>query len=168
MARVQKLNKTIDTAANTVSIAFSNGKSLVGGLSEFTQEIVYRLALFGLSEKLGNTNAGVTDVDKGFEIMSAALDNLRKGIFNATRSAGEGASRGSLLIEAIVRVSKNSTELPEMDLKGATALVEQLSEEQLKMLRGIPEVRVAMKEIQLERAKAEAAEPGKSLADFLK
>ena len=171
MARVFKLKKTIDVAAEAVSIAFAHGATLTTSLKDLTPEIIRRLALFGLSEKLGNTNAGVTDSSEGEKIMKAAYENLKQGIFNAARSSGESAPRISMLIEALVRVSAQSPDIPTMDAAAATGFVESLSEEQVKALRAIPEVKLAIKEIGLERARKEAEDAkasGGGLASFLK
>lgn len=141
-----------------VVFTLGNGQSLTAGLDGLAEEIVERLAVHGLSQKIGDAAANFSkerDFLGAFGAMQAVYDNLKAGAW-ASRSGG-GTSD---LVAAIAKIKGVSLE----DAQGA---VDRATEEQIRDLKKHPAVKEAIAKIQAQRAK-EAAKAAGSLDELVK
>ncbi len=133
----------------------NGGENFVYGLAGIDAELITRLALHGLKQKVGDaaaiprsteTGKSATETEK-LEAMRAVYEMLREGEWSRRAEAGEGGSDG-LLLSAICRTFPNkSREEHKAALAGKT------KSEQSALL-GWPKIQPALAEIRAERAKA--------------
>ncbi len=130
-------------------------ESLAYGLQGLSDEIVTRLALHGLKQKVGDAAAIPRDTETGksatetekLEAMRAVYEMLQEGEWSRRAEAGEGGSDG-LLLSAICRTfPAKSREEHKAALAGKT------KSEQSALL-GWPKIQPALSAIRAERAKA--------------
>ncbi len=146
--KVKVAEKDVNEETGTVSIAFTNGTSLSAALSELSEGIVQRLALHGLSQKLGDSYASVKgDVGAAVAKAQDVLDRLMAGEWAGAGSGG-GMQLGELS-EAIARI-KN------VPLERATAAVAGAPKEKITAWRANAKIKQVIAEIRLEKAKARA------------
>lgn len=132
-----------------VRFEFADGSEMVAKLRDLPQEIVDRLAIHGLSQKIGDSYAGAND--KGWSVADCrdqalnVLNNLIDGVFNAG-----GGSTGGILAEAVAALTGK-------DLDEVREVIRAMSEDQVKALRKRVDVKAEVARIQAERAQARAA-----------
>ena len=137
-----------------VSFKFGNGEELnldVSTLDEATQQ---NLMIHGALQKIGDSYAGAAG-DYEFAVGNAkkVIQNLLDGQWKSAREAGEAGPRTGELAAAIARI-KN------IEVADAQALVDTLSEEQRKAVRGKESVKAAIAAIRYEKAQAKAEKAG--------
>lgn len=145
--------------AGGVLYTLGNGQKLVATLDKLSPEMVTRLAVHGLSQKVGDAASGFAkerDFLGAFGAMNAVWDNLQAGLW-ASRSGG-GTSD---LVAAIAKLQKVS-------LEDAQAAVDKADEEQVKALKKHPAIKEAIAKIAAERAKEAAKGAGNSLSELVK
>jgi hypothetical protein len=161
MSKVAK--KTANVEAGTVGFEFAttpNPTQLLADISKLPAAIVKRLALHGLSQKIGDSYAGASDAKEAAQFANETLADLLKGNW-ATRQASTGP-KVSLLAEAVARVQKIPVEKALATLQAiangdGSEAGKKAGEEKVKAIRSVPNVRAAMAAIQAERAQAKAA-----------
>lgn len=85
MPRIMK--KNVNAEEMSVTFTFADGRSFVAKLENYSNEIVDRLALHGMAQKLGDSCAGKPDVEWLTEIR--AMDaRLQNGDWGAERGSG--------------------------------------------------------------------------------
>ena len=151
MARNQYAKKKVDDANNLVAFTFSDGRVLTAGMDEFNISIIRRLALHGLSQKIGDSYAGDESVREAFDSANETLNDLLKGEWS-TRTPGE--PKIGLLIDGLFRVRQVKD--PAITIERVRAVVEAMDAEKKKALRANPQIKSAMADIQAERLRAEA------------
>lgn len=154
--------------------AFANGAVRDVSLSDFPADVREAATAHGLAQKLGDSYAGTNSVDEAISTFEEKLADLREGTW-LSRSEG-GAPRVSLLAAAVCRCMvasgmdsvKVSGEACELNETNVAARLKELTDEQRKAYAAMPEVELALREIQLERAKAkaEAATPATDAPTF--
>ena len=139
---------------SVVSFKFGNGEELTLDVSTLDETIQTELMLHGALQKIGDSYAGAAG-DYEFAIGNAkkVIDNLLAGNWKAAREAGEAKPRTGELAEAIARIKS-------IEVADAQALVEALSDEQRKAVRGKDAVKAAIAQIRYEKAQAKAAKAG--------
>ncbi len=150
MGKVAK--KVVDE--NGVTFSFINGEELTCNLHDLPEAIVHKLALHGLSQKVGDSYAGAESVSEALGMAGSTWNNLVSNQW-ATKS-----QRGRKTVAAMARgLGKSYSECLEV----WTAM----SKEKKAALKKHPTILKAMAEIDLERAQGEInADPtgGESLA----
>ena len=144
--------------ARAVVFTLGNGQSMTAGLDGLSAEIVERLAVHGLSQKIGDSASGFSkdrDFLGAFGAMQAVWENLQAGVW-----AGRAGGGTSDLVAAIAK-------LKGVSLEEAQAAVDKADDEQVKELRKHPAIKEAIAKIQAQRAK-EAAKAAGSLDDLVK
>jgi hypothetical protein len=154
MAKVQEkkfISKLLPTDVGgqprSVRVVLGNGVEVVGCLDNYTPEMVERLALHGLSQKLGDGGASFSktnDYHGAFGAIQGIEDNLRNNAWSV-RTGGGTAD----LTTAIA-------ELQGLELSDADELVKRMTEEQLAEVKKHPKVKAKIAELVSARA-AEAA-----------
>jgi len=87
-----------------VKFSFVDGTELVAMLEDIPAEIVSRLAIHGLSQKIGDSYAGDLSVEESRAVAEGVLQNLTSGLW------GVKVSRGGKIVEALSRVTGKSLE----------------------------------------------------------
>ena len=145
-----------------VSFILGNGVKVVGDLDKFPADIVERLAVHGLSQKVGDSTSNLSktrDFHAAFGAMQEIVDNLEKGLWSV-----RGGNSTSDLVAALADLQGSDTETVQ-------AAIDAASEEQVAELRKHPQIRAKILELQAERQKALAkANAGDmpSVGDMLK
>lgn len=136
-------NKTTDKSG--VDFQFVNGKKLVCRLDELPEEIVKRLAVHGLAQKIGDSYAGVQGaVEIACLNANDVWESLKNGDWNVGRSG-----TGGVIAEAIARVTGRTVE-------ECRDMLAALDDDAKAKLRKQKKVASAMADITAERAKKKA------------
>lgn len=134
-----------------VTVKFGNGEQLTLDVSTLDEGIQNELMLHGALQKIGDSYAGAAG-DYAFAIANAkkVINNLVSGQWKAAREGGTAAPRTGELAEAVARIKG-------MEVADAQALVDGLSDEQRKAVRGKDAVKAEIAKIRYEKAVAKAA-----------
>ena len=149
--RNEVCSKTTDPKAGTIRFEFADGTVRVFDVAKIPtgSDADLNSRVHGPSQKLGDSYAGcegsVTDAIAWYDEVAAAL---YAGTWT-TRVAGE--PKIGLFAEALARVKGWTVE-------DARKVIDGLPEDKKKGYRGHPKIKVAMAEIQMERAKKAAAD----------
>lgn len=140
-AVIFKLPPTVNGDGETV-----DGKTFLLSLENLSEDIITRLALHGLSQKVGDSFAGAGEEPNPLKYAEERIietyEQLRKGEWRVTVAGGP---RASLLARALARVTGHS-------LEEAIEVVEGLDDEQKKAIRKDPAIKKASADIKLEDA----------------
>ena len=148
--------------AGQVAFILGSGVKVIGDLNKFPEEIRHRLALHGLSQKVGDSVSSLSktrDFHAAFGCMQEVVDNLEKGLWSA-----RGGSSTSDLVAALAILSNEDTETVQ-------AAIDAASEEQVAEFRKNPAIKAKILEMQAERQRQLAkanAEDMPSIGDMLK
>lgn len=158
-AKTNIAKKVTDEDAGQVSFNFSNGRKLVVDVNRMPRHIVNRLALHGISQKVGDSYAGANlkgwDIDDCYDEAVRVADNLYNGIYNA-----KGGTGTTILAEALSRVTGETVE-------ESAAVIDQMNDDDRKALEKHADIKAAVAAIKAERAAKRAAEQaGGSVADL--
>jgi hypothetical protein len=141
-----------------VAFKFTDGEKLICKLSGLPDEIITRLALHGIAQKVGDSYSGVSSIQEARANAAEVWENLKRGIW-ATKAVG------GKLAEAFARATGQPLDDCLEKLSGMT-------EEEKKDLRKHPQIKAAMAAINAERAAklAEGMEgvTGTDLGDLFK
>jgi hypothetical protein len=158
MAAAKKfLAKRTDEQEKKVTCNLGNGLTVELGLRELSQEMIERLALHGIAQKLGDATSSFSkteDYHAAFGAMQTVADNLIAGVW---------ASRGGAGVADLVTAL---AELQDLDVDDAQAAVDAMDEEQMKAVRSHPQVKLKIAEIQKRRLEA-AAKTAPSLGELM-
>lgn len=142
----------------SVIFTLGNGQSIVGELDKLDAATVERLAVHGLSQKIGDAASSFSkdrDFLGAFASMSGVWETLLAGGWN--QKGGGGTS------DLVAAVAK----LKGVSLEEAQAAIDKATEEQVAQLKKHPAIKAEIAEIQKKRAK-EAAKTAGSLEDLTK
>lgn len=152
MATVKVAKKSV--SGDVVKIVFANGKTVEADINKLSPEIIRRLAVHGLSQKLGDTYAGAKgDVNVAIAGVEGTWEALLEGNYN--RRGGGGVS---ILAEAVARVQG-------VDIDDVYETLKEMDEEQQKAVAAHPAIKAEMAAIKAERAR-EAANVSKGSVDL--
>ena len=149
------MKTTFNTTTNLFTTDAGNDGILQYGLDGLSAEIVTRLALHGLKQKIGdaaaiprNTDTGksATETDK-LAAMRAVYEMLCDGEWSRRAEVGEGGSDG-LLLSALCRTFTNKSR------EEHKAVLATKSKSEQSALLGWEKIQPALAEIRAERAKA--------------
>lgn len=126
---------------DTLVFNFSTGEALEASLSHLSPDIVHRLAMHGLEQKIRDSYAGA-EAEEAPGLARKVWDNLTSGVWTS-RPAGTG--KGSILYRALVAIFEEDGKPVPENLKD---MVEGLSKGDKIRLRRDP--RVAQKIAQLQ------------------
>lgn len=152
MPRVTIASKQIADDMSGVTLNFSDDAEITVNLDDLDEDIVRHLALHGLSQKLGDSYSGESDVAVARAKAQAVADRLSSGDWRATREGGAGGRITDLAHALAALTGKEISE--------AAAVIEGMEKEEKKALRAHPQIKVKLAEISAERAKAAAEKAG--------
>ena len=149
------LTKTLDEQAGRVTFTLGNGLKVSVGLGELPEVMRDRLALHGLSQKVGDASAGYAkaeDYRGAFGAMQGTVDNLLEGVWSV-----RGGSGTADLVTALA-------ELQGLDTDVVEEAVGRMTEEQLAAVTKHPQVKVKIAEIR--KARLELAAKASDVPDL--
>lgn len=150
----KKATKKIEGTAVVITFE-ETGDNLSVDLKDLKPEIVERLALHGLSQKLGDSYAGA-EANEAFDKAAGVAKDLAEG--NWTTRVAAGGPRSTQLAEALAAATGKS-------LEEAVAKLEDMDDEQKKALRSHPQIKAELARIKAEKAAAAAAKANAEVAD---
>lgn len=149
--RIKVAEKDYDEDSKTFSIVFADGAKADVELDTLPSNIVTLLALHGLSQKLGDSFAGVKgDVAAAKAKFEAVLVQLQNGEWKKARESGEGGAKVTELAEAIAQF-KNAP------IEKANAVVAKASPDQIKLWRANAKIKAIIAQIRAKKAAERAA-----------
>lgn len=146
--------KTPDYDKGAVAFAFAGADTVEVTLDTFPAEIVTKLAVYGLSQKVGDSYAGIKDSAKAQEIATGLLETLTKGEWSV-RIPGE--PRQTLLVQALARAASKAKG-EEVTVEMAQEVLDSMDDDQRKALAKDPAIKQAKLEIQQEKLEKESGE----------
>ena len=153
---VKKAEK--DTTDAGVTIKFTHDDQVLEAkLEDIPEEIVTKLAIHGLSQKLGDSYAGA-DAEHCFAAAKGVLESLVAGKWSQRREGSGSGPRISQLAEALAEV----TQKPVADCVEKIAAMD---DDTKKSLREHAKIKAAIARIKVKRAQAEAEKAATAAAD---
>jgi hypothetical protein len=146
MARNRLAKKVVDRETGVVRIEFTDGTKVEVNVNELSEDVRALAAFHGISQKLGDSYAGADSVDEARESAEAVRDNLLAGNWTAGREGGGGGV--SILVQALFEATQHEGRT----LEDCQELVADMSDEQRKGLRQLPQIKANMDRIAAERA----------------
>lgn len=135
----------------TVSFKFGDGTTLSLDVSNLDENIQNELMMHGALQKIGDSYAGAAgDYEFAKKNAQKVIDNLLGGLWKAAREGGEGKPKTGELAAAVARIKS-------IEVADAQAIVDTLSDEQVKALRAKASVKAAIAAIRAEKAAEKAA-----------
>lgn len=159
MTEETKAPKFCDKSAegSVVSFKFGNNTELTLDVSTLDESIQTELMLHGALQKIGDSYAGAAgDYDFAIGNAKKVIENLLAGNWKAAREGGEAKPKTGELAEAIARIKG-------IEVAAAAELVNSLSDEQRKAVRGKDAVKAVIAQIRFEKAQKKAATAGDDL-----
>lgn len=155
------ITATISEDMGTLTLAFSDNRVLTLKASQLDVEVAAQALMHGLKQKLVDAAALSRDRDTGraasidtkFEAVQAVYDRLLSGQWNKPR---EGASNGTLLAQALVRLTGRTLE----DVRAQLAT---LTDAQKSALEKTQNVALAILDIKRERLAQSGDDEGDNL-----
>jgi hypothetical protein len=153
---VEKTTKFCEKSSegSVVSFKFGNGQELTLDVSTLDEGIQMELMMHGALQKIGDSYAGAAG-DYAFATGNAqkVIDNLVAGEWKSARAQGEAKPKTGELAEAVAR-------LKGLEVSAAAEIVNGLTDEQRKALRGKEAIKATIAQIRYEKAQAKAAKAG--------
>ena len=91
--------KAINEPGDTLTFSWGDGKSTVVKISDVPKEMYGRLAMHGLSQKLGDAYSGAETADEARESMAVTLATLKSGQWRVESESGPRIGRTVLVSE---------------------------------------------------------------------
>jgi hypothetical protein len=144
-----------------LTLAFANGAILTVSTDNLAPEIIAQATMHGLKQKLVDAAALSRDrntgraasIDAKYDAVIAVYDRLLAGQWNKPR---DGASNGTLLAQALVRLTGRTLEAVREQLA-------KLTDEQKAALEKTPNVALAVLDIKRDRIESGGGEEGDNL-----
>ena len=134
---------------STITFAWADETSTVVDLDTLPEAIKQRAMIHGLSQKLGDSYSGAAgDVGRAKAMFDETLSALQDGDWNRQ---GGGFSSGGIWVEALAQAAGVTVE-------EALEKWNAMDDAEKAAVRKHPQVKLAKAEIEMERAKAKAAE----------
>lgn len=150
----KKTTKVIDGDVITITFVDSD-EELQVDINDIPAETISKLAMHGLSQKLGDSTAG-TEPGEAFGRASAVAKDLLDGNWS-TRVAAAGP-RTTQLAEALAAATGKS-------LEEAAGKIEAMDDDGKKDLRAHPHIKAELAKIKAAKATVDAAKAAASIGD---
>lgn len=149
MARIAK-KVTIEGG---VRFEFTDGTTITTELDGMNEEIVQKLAIHGLSQKIGDSYAGAESVAEAISLAEGVFKNLLAGLWGAK------VARGGKIVEALHRVTGKAVE-------ECLDLWQGMDDGRQKELRKHADIKKALADMEAERAAALAEAADDDVTDL--
>lgn len=163
MSTLKKAKASIE--GNVLTLAFAHGEELSIDANDLPNDMKTACLMHGLKQKVCDSYSGDKDPADALESAAAVMEALRKGDWS-TRVAGEGGVRVTQLAKALSMVTGRSIE-------EAIEVISNMNDEVKKTLGANPQIKLAIAQIQAEKARLAAEEAqkesdsGPSITDIL-
>lgn len=127
---------------DAVVFAFEDGEKFTCSIAALDKAIVLKLALHGISQKVGDSYASADSIEAGRQAAELTWKNLTAGVW--------ASARGGLLVDALQRATGKTYEECMDKVAG-------MDDEEKKALRKHPAIKSALADIAQEKAQAAAA-----------
>ena len=153
----KKVSKTFDGEnSDIMNFEFhQTGEKVSVNINDIPADIISRLAMHGLSQKLGDCYAGADDGEH-YGRFAAVLKDLTEG--NWSTRVASGSPRTTQLAEALAAATGKT-------LEEAAAKLETLDEDAKKGLRAHPQIKVELANIKARKAQESAVKAQKEAGD---
>ncbi len=144
--------------AGTVIFKLGNGSIIKAELAKVPAEMLNRLALHGLSQKIGDACASFAkerDFSSALASMDSVWGNLQQGLWTSRA--------GSSITDLVTILAK----LQKKDAEEVQTALEKATDEQMAAIKKHPAVKKALADLQAERAK-EQVKAAAPVGDLLK
>ena len=141
MATAKKANKRFE--GDLLIIDFANEANLQADLNSFSDEIKHKLAMHGLSQKVGDSYAKAGDADEAYGYADRVVQDLLAGNWTTRSAAGPKTTQ---LAQAVSVITGKTME-------EVVTMLETMEDDAKKELRKHPQV-----QLELSKIKAAAAE----------
>lgn len=162
------MDKDYDENKGVSTIAFPDGQTIVtdvtklgakptdGGVIVPFGSIAMFALLHGINQKIGDSASGAKgDPDVAYEACLTTHEQIVSGEWNKKREAGEGGTRPSLVVEAIIRAKQKAGQPIDRE-----AIMAKYSgkdgEANRKAALGVPQVKAEYEQLRAEAAMARA------------
>ena len=142
----KKVSKAID--GESLTITFADESKFATTLDTYPDDIKIKLAMHGLSQKLGDSCAGA-EPEECADKINSVHNELVAGNWTS-RVAGSSTPRSTMLAEALAQVA-------EVSIEEAAAKLAEKSDEEKKAIRNHSQIKAALAQIKAAKA-AEAAQ----------
>lgn len=133
---------------DTLKVALSDSTEIIADPSEFSDEIKHELMLLGLGNKLRDSWASAKgDLNFAKAAANKVLDNLKAGLFTASRASGGGVQKVGELVQAIANLKGKAV----ADIQ---EVVDAATPEQIAGWRKNAQVKVEILRLRTEAARA--------------
>lgn len=139
MARIATKSVGIDRVVFT----FLNGYEIQAVLTDFSEAMVIKLALHGLSQKVGDSYASAESIDEAIISANAVVQNLEADAWSTK------VSRGGKIVEALAAFSGKP-------LNECLEVYSKMDDKAKAVLRKHPSIKLELATIEARRAKAAA------------
>lgn len=164
MARNKLAKKTPNEEAGTVTFEFTDGRTITVNVNDLPDNVRNIATLHGVSQKVGDSYAGAETVDEAYEAATDVVKNLQEGNWRVRAEGGVGgAARATMLVEALFRATAAEGNPKTMD--ECEELIADMSDEQRKGLRNMPQIKAHLDKIAAERAIERAERSAKNAAN---
>lgn len=168
MARNKVCTKTTDNEGR-VNFAFTDGEAVTVDPRTLSVEIKDKLLSHGLSQKLGDSYAGVTSPTEARARVAQVVKGLAEGVWT-TRTPGE--PRTNMLVEALAELRNTTVDVMRdfvaaLGKKEDGSIDEEKADEIKKSLRGHPEVKAKMSELKAKKDADAVAKAGAPSLDSI-
>ena len=136
-----------DPTDTGVDFTFHDGTVMNAVLADLSPEMISKLAIHGMSQKIGDSYSG-EEASNCQTIAEKTYETLLKGEWS-TRSGG-GGPKISQLAEALARATRQ-------EVQDCVGKIAEMDDDKKKDLRAHPQIKAFMAEIKLEKATADAA-----------
>jgi hypothetical protein len=145
MAREKKASVNVE--GTTLKFDFTTDDLLVFDVTQLSDDIKTKALIHGVRQKIQDSYAGV-DADKAYVAANAVAQAMLDGNWSTRTEGTGGGVRTSLLAEALARATGQA-------LDACIAAISTMDDDTKKSVRSHPQVKKAMMEIKLERAREE-------------
>jgi hypothetical protein len=133
-----KLIKTVDVENGSITFEWPDATKHTVNINDLSNDIMHRLALHGLSQKLGDTCAGAESIVDALVKWKQTWENLKEGTWRT------GGGNGGIMAEAIARVTGK-------DITDVIKVLAGLEQPEKNRLRQDRRIKAEIARIQLER-----------------
>lgn len=165
--------KAMDVENRSVTFSFEDGTDVVVKLDDMPEDIKEKLALHGISQKLGDSYAGAKAATEGTDIdpNDWAKQQVEQG--KAQLESGDWTVRTGAGSPGITDLARALAEVGGVTEERAAEIVKESDKEEKKQLRAHPDIAAVLTRLKAERAQQKAeqaaskAGSGPDLSDFI-
>ena len=162
MSTKKELIVNENAEATGVRFTFDNGNDFAARIEDLPEAMVQRLAVHGLSQKLGDSYAGASGKGMSFDDIEQGVRDLFAALKTGSFGTGRTSTGGKLYLAFTRWAMENGKTVAE-----ASDVFRVMSDDDKKELRKAAPIKAELAKIEAERAEALAAAADEADADDL-